>query len=130
MDNGNGSNLENVIDRILLSARDLKTKLETVRSYDKHQPIQFENNQKIKELERENKELRQALEDHQYGLEFIMSKYRSQVVKLLELQGDQARTASAAKRQSVDSKCLSLDTNGVSPVGTSALLPSEMNGPC
>lgn len=90
MDNGNGSNLENVIDRILLSARDLKSKLETVRSHDqnddpKHPPIQFGTNQKIKELERENKELKQALEDHQYGLEFIMSKYRSQVVKLIEL---------------------------------------------
>lgn len=90
MDNGNGSNLENVIDRILFSARDLKGKLEIVRSHDqdhdtKHQPIQLANNQKIKELERENRELRQALEDHQYGLEFIMSKYRSQVVKLIEL---------------------------------------------
>lgn len=90
MDNGNGSNLENVIDRILLSARDLKSKLETVRSHEqdhdtKHQLIQFGSNHKIKELERENRELRQALEDHQYGLEFIMSKYRSQVVKLIEL---------------------------------------------
>lgn len=90
MDNGGGSNLENILDRILFSAQDLKKKLETLKennpNNDDNQNLsQFRDIQRIKELERENRELRQALEDHQYGLEFIMSKYRSQVVELIKL---------------------------------------------
>lgn len=90
MDNGAGSNLENVIDRILYSAQDLKKKLESIKVHNPennidHKPNQLRDNQALKELARENKELRQALEDHQYGLEFIMSKYRSQVVELIKL---------------------------------------------
>lgn len=90
MDNGGGSNLENVIDRILFSAKDLKKKLEALKECNpdnntKLQEDHSENILKIKKLERENTELRQALEDHQYGLEFIMSKYRSQVNELIRL---------------------------------------------
>lgn len=97
MDNGAGSsNLEIIIDRILLSARDLKKKLDKVKEHNangdnvdegtEHKIMNhFKDNQKIKDLERENTELRQALEDHQYGLEFIMSKYRSQIVELIKL---------------------------------------------
>lgn len=90
MDNADGSNLENIIDRILFSAQDLKKKLESVREKSPNDSVnsqvnQFRDIQKIKELNRENIELRQALEDHQYGLEFIMSKYRSQVVELIKL---------------------------------------------
>lgn len=92
MDNGGGSNLENILDRILFSARDLKKKLVTLKenspnnnNNDNENLSQFRDIQRIKELERENTELRQALEDHQYGLEFIMSKYRSQVVELIRL---------------------------------------------
>lgn len=90
MDDGETSNLETVIDRILVSARDLKKKLETAREYSQDKatdikPSIFIDNQRMKELERENIELRQALEDHQYGLEFIMSKYRSQVDELIKL---------------------------------------------
>lgn len=90
MDNGGGSNLENILDRILFSARDLKKKLVTLKesnpnNNDNQNLSQFRDIQRIKELERENTELRQALEDHQYGLEFIMSKYRSQVVELIKL---------------------------------------------
>lgn len=90
MDNIESSNLENVIDRILVSAQDLRTKLQTVGQHtvDKETngvPIMFEDSRKIKALERENKELRQALEDHQYGLELIMSKYRSHVEELIKL---------------------------------------------
>lgn len=91
MDSGS-SNLENVIDRILLSAEFLKNKLESVKEHGQKNGIDYQQqyNQlkdahKIKELERQNTELRQALEDHQYGLEFIMSKYRSQVVELMNL---------------------------------------------
>lgn len=83
------SNLENVIERILFSAKELKKKLETVRESRPENAIDYQqqskDNRKIKELERENMELKQALEDHQYGLEFIMSKYRSQVSKLIVL---------------------------------------------
>lgn len=95
MDNGAGnSNLEIIIDRILVSAQDLKKKLDIVKEHSSNEgndvieqkvANEFISNQKIKELERENTELRQALEDHQYGLEFIMSKYRSQVVELIKL---------------------------------------------
>lgn len=90
MDDSGGSNLEIVIDRILSSARDLKKKLDSVRETNLEsdgQPRQtdFRDVQKIRDLERENMELRQALEDHQYGLEFIMSKYRSQVFELIQL---------------------------------------------
>ena len=44
--------------------------------------IAQENNQ-IRELQQENRELRAALDEHQTALELIMSKYREQVVKLL-----------------------------------------------
>lgn len=92
MDNGGGSNLEIVIDRILFSSRDLKKKLELLREgnpqNDKMEhktEDQLRAALRLKGLERENTELRQALEDHQYGLEFIMSKYRSQVNELIKL---------------------------------------------
>ncbi len=41
-----------------------------------------ENNQ-IRELQQENKDLRLALEEHQSAIELIMTKYREQVVKLM-----------------------------------------------
>lgn len=82
----NNSNLENIIERILFSAEDLKRKLENLRENNTDCQKQYKVNHRVKELERENIELRQALEDHQYGLEFIMSKYRSQINKLIDLQ--------------------------------------------
>lgn len=94
MDNGQDSNLEGVIDRILTSANELKRKLENIKDFNpdndsKYRPDQLserlKDTQRIKDLERQNIELRQALEDHQYGLEFIMSKYRSQIVELIRL---------------------------------------------
>ena len=45
--------------------------------------IEQENSQ-IRELQQENKELKQSLEDHQSALELIMSKYREQVGKLVK----------------------------------------------
>jgi hypothetical protein len=98
MDDGGGSNLEIVIDRILFSARDLKRKLDSVRDNNNRlngesRQVDYKALQKIRDLEKENNELRQALEDHQYGLEFIMSKYRSQVFELIQLnRAEQART--------------------------------------
>lgn len=77
------NNLENVIDRILFSATNLKKKLENLNPHITED--QTRNAQKIKQMEKENRELRQALEDHQYGLEFIMNKYRSQIVELMKL---------------------------------------------
>lgn len=47
--------------------------------------IQRESKQ-LQALERENKELRIALEDHQNALELIMSKYRLQVSQLIQLR--------------------------------------------
>ena len=88
MDDSRDSNLEIVIDRILFSARDLKRKLDSVkdnRLNGESKQIDYKAIQKIRDLEKENNELRQALEDHQYGLEFIMSKYRSQVFELIQL---------------------------------------------
>lgn len=90
MDDSGGSNLEIVIDRILFSARDLKKKLDTVnesnfRIKGESRQNDYKAQQKIKDLEKENMELRRALEDHQYGLEFIMSKYRSQMFELIQL---------------------------------------------
>lgn len=46
--------------------------------------IQRESKQ-LQALERENKELRIALEDHQNALELIMSKYRMQISQLIQL---------------------------------------------
>lgn len=46
--------------------------------------IQQESKQ-LQALERENKELRIALEDHQNALELIMSKYRMQISQLIQL---------------------------------------------
>lgn len=90
MDDNGESNLEIVIDRILFSARDLKKKLDCFKEGDASNEGQgntsnFKDVQKMRDLERENLELRQALEDHQYGLEFIMSKYRSQIIELIQL---------------------------------------------
>lgn len=90
MDNDPGDLLEPIIDRILVSARGLKDKLKAIKELDPdngstERADQTKNLHRIRELERENVELKQALEDHQYGLEFIMSKYRSQVVELTKL---------------------------------------------
>ena len=90
MDDSGGCNLEVVIDRLIFSARDLKRKMDFARNNNyrlKNEPelMEFRDTQKIRDLEKENTELRQALEDHQYGLEFIMSKYRSQVIELIQL---------------------------------------------
>lgn len=46
--------------------------------------IQRENRH-LREIQAENKELRNALEDHQNALELIMSKYRQQTASLLRL---------------------------------------------
>lgn len=92
MENGVDSKLEVTIDRILVSAQDLRKKLQTIKESgqnfnDSNQmsSCNIRDAQKIKDLQRENVELRKALEDYQYGLEFIMSKYRSQVVELIQL---------------------------------------------
>jgi len=45
--------------------------------------IQFEN-KKIKDLQRDNDELKQALEEHQNAMELIMSKYREHVSALAQ----------------------------------------------
>lgn len=90
MDDTGGCNLEVIIDRLLYSARDLKRKMDfaknnNYRTKSEQEHVEFKDVQRIRDLERENIELRQALEDHQYGLEFIMSKYRSQVIELIQL---------------------------------------------
>lgn len=90
MDNGQGSNLEIVIDRMLLSARSLRNKIDTIKDHNGDLQ-QVDYMLKVRHLEKENQELRQALEDHQYGLEFIMSKYRSQVFELIRLGGGGAQ---------------------------------------
>lgn len=85
----NSSHLENIVDRILLSANDLRKKLSVIKGDENETNCdyldQVKDIHRMKELERENQELRHALEDHQHGLEFIMSKYRSQIVELLRL---------------------------------------------
>jgi SIKE family len=45
---------------------------------------QKQENSKIRELQLENKELRQSLDEHQSALELIMNKYREQVNKLVK----------------------------------------------
>lgn len=92
MENGADSKLEVTIDRILISAQDLRKKIQTIKECgqnvnDSNQmlPSNIRDAQKIRDLQRENIEIRQALEDYQYGLEFIMSKYRSQIVELIQL---------------------------------------------
>jgi len=90
MDDNEGCNLEVVIDRILFSIRDLKKKMDYVkenkfRVKNRSDSFEYRDLQRIRDLEKENIELRQALEDYQYGCEFIMSKYRSQVTELMQL---------------------------------------------
>lgn len=89
MDNEGCSHLENMIDRILFSSQDLRKKLEAIKGDQLETNCdylsQVRDVHRIKELERENEELKRALEDHQHGLEFIMSKYRSQMVELMKL---------------------------------------------
>lgn len=93
-----GSNLENIIDRILFSSQDLKRKLESIKNYNpetnsNHDSEHILYNHKLKKLQEENTELREALEDHQYGLEFIMTKYRSQVIELIRLNKMERNTS-------------------------------------
>lgn len=40
-------------------------------------------------LQQENDELKESLKEHQSVLEFIMTKYREQMVKLVELKREQ-----------------------------------------
>lgn len=82
MDESEGNNLEILIDRILISARGLKNKLDQCKSGNTEE-VNF--SQRARELEIENGKLKRALEDHQYGLEFIMCKYRSHVQELMQL---------------------------------------------
>lgn len=42
-------------------------------------------NKHLQEIQAENKQLKNALEDHQHALELIMSKYRKQTASLLRL---------------------------------------------
>lgn len=106
-----GSNLENTIDRILLSSQDLKRKLEIIKNHspglrsadEDSQQIQY--SYRMKKLEEENNELREALEDHQYGLEFIMSKYRSQVIELIRLNKMEKTTHSTNHLKRNNSDC-------------------------
>ena len=58
--------------------------------------IQRESKQ-LQVLERENKELRLALEDHQNALELIMSKYRMQISQLIQLHQRDALEKSDTK---------------------------------
>lgn len=89
MDNEGTSQLENTLDRIISSASDLRRKIEALReeNYDVDCDYldQVKDIHRIKELQRQNQELRNALEDHQHGMEFIMSRYRSQIVELIKL---------------------------------------------
>lgn len=89
MENEGTSQLENTLDRIISSASDLRRKIEALReeNYDVDCDYldQVKDIHRIKELQRQNQELRNALEDHQHGMEFIMSRYRSQVVELIKL---------------------------------------------
>lgn len=100
------SNLESAIDRIFISASDLKKKLEAIQSDAVGGSCdispEYLKTQQVKDLERENTELRKALEDHQYGLEFIMTKYRSQVIELMRLNsaGDNAVQSQTHVQQS------------------------------
>lgn len=101
MDEIGSCNLEVVIDRILFSARDLKKKIDFAkdnrfRVKSNSEPVDV---QKMRELEKENIELRQALEDHQYGLEFIMSKYRSQITELIRL--NKAEESQSSREQNM-----------------------------
>ena len=61
--------------------------------------IQQENRQ-LRALESENKELKSALEEHQNTLEFIMSKYRQQVSRLLEAVQVEKKAASLTRESS------------------------------
>jgi hypothetical protein len=40
-------------------------------------------------LQQENEELKESLKEHQSVLEFIMTKYREQMIKLVELKREQ-----------------------------------------
>lgn len=93
MDNATGNDLENVIDKLLSSAQDLKKKLDSIKESsisDDGSEIAtnekiFQKSNKLRKLEKENEQLKHALEEHQHGLEFIMTKYRAQVVELIKL---------------------------------------------
>lgn len=63
--------------------------------------LQRESRQ-LKALERENLELRMALEDHQNTLELIMSKYRSQMSQLIKSNSVLATTSATHMINSVD----------------------------
>ncbi|XP_067913102.1 suppressor of IKBKE 1 [Heterodontus francisci] len=57
--------------------------LKKLASHKPHAILSQENTQ-IQDLQQENKELWLSLEEHRYALELIMSKYRKQMLRLLE----------------------------------------------
>ncbi|GAA6107227.1 suppressor of IKBKE 1 [Tachysurus ichikawai] len=62
--------------------------METIPGYkelSKSKPhiLLTQENTQIKELQQENKELWLSLEEHQYGLELIMGRYRKQMLQLM-----------------------------------------------
>ncbi|XP_071955894.1 FGFR1 oncogene partner 2 homolog [Antedon mediterranea] len=90
---------DNAADTLIEQTTTLHKKIDAMKQYQeeveemnqvaRHRPrsslilgIQQENRQ-IRELQRENKDLRLALDEHQSALELIMSSYREQVSKLV-----------------------------------------------
>lgn len=83
MDTNASQELESTVDKLLNSAQDLSKKLEMLKG--NYEQDQVRDAQRLRKLERENVELKHALEEHRYGIEVIMNKYRSQVVNMLRL---------------------------------------------
>jgi len=108
-------------DLILSQAQAMYRQIDTMKEYQEelmelntaahHRPhldlianIQQENRQ-LRALESENKELKSALEEHQNTLEFIMSKYRQQVSRLLEAVQVEKKAASLSRESSTKLIC-------------------------
>lgn len=74
--------------------------------------IQRENRH-LREIQAENKELRNALEDHQHALELIMSKYRQQTASLLRLSKTDFSSLHNSKYANVSIMCAMKDNKNI-----------------
>lgn len=108
---------DNSADSLIEQAQTLQKRVDAMKQYNddlnelneaaRHRPRNsliinlLQENTQIRDLQQENKELRMLLEEHQSAIEFIMTKYRKQIIKLM-LASKLDNQALYAKTQSLD----------------------------
>lgn len=108
---------DNSAETLIEQAQTLQKRVDAMKQYNddlnelneaaRHRPRNsliinlLQENTQIRDLQQENKELRILLEEHQSAIEFIMTKYRKQIIQLM-LASKLDNQALYAKNQSLD----------------------------